>query len=172
MLNARSLTFIFSLIALLMFIVGFRYGRKVDTAEKTYVPPTPRPEATSISFPTPTPFSQEFAYFTHKDCGISFVLPKNYEEQKKSSDEARLKVLDEEIVVNCNKKKVAEIRLALADLQEESVEKIGSQKVNIYTAPGNKDRWVMLNNVDQKYVYFLTPKSLTPLIIKTLGFER
>lgn len=172
MLNARSLTLIFSLIAVLMFIVGFRYGRKVDTVEKTYVPPTPRPEATWTPFPTPTAFNQEFSNFIHKGCGISFVLPKNYEEQKKSSDEARMKIQNEEILVSCNKKKVTEIRLALTDSQEQSAEQLGSQKVSIYSAPGNKDRWVAFNNVNQKYVYFLTPKSLTPLIIKTLGFER
>jgi len=51
--NLRSVIMLSSLIAVLVFLIGFRLGKHVESLNKAYVAPTQIPTASPIPSPTP-----------------------------------------------------------------------------------------------------------------------
>lgn len=86
-MSKRSLPYFFLafLFAILLFILGIRYGQRVELANKTIhylisIPPTPTLQ------PTIMPLS--FSDYTHSGCSVSFLIPNNLEKTKESSTSA------------------------------------------------------------------------------------
>lgn len=70
-MKAKPYLFLLILLALLIFILGVRYGQKVEKTNKTInylisLPPTQPPSS---------PFPQEFKTYIHKTCGFSVTYP-------------------------------------------------------------------------------------------------
>lgn len=86
-MTRKSLPYVFLafLVALLLFIVGIRYGQHVEKVNKTVsylisLPPSPTPALTS----SPLSFSE----FTHTGCKVSVVVPSELTMSKESSNSA------------------------------------------------------------------------------------
>jgi len=86
-MSKRSLPYFFLafLFAILLFILGIRYGQRVELANKTIrylvsIPPTPTIQ------PTTMPLS--FSEYEHAGCAISFLVPNILEKTKESSTSA------------------------------------------------------------------------------------
>jgi len=74
----KTLVLIVILLLILFFILGVRYGQKVEKANKVIdfilsITPTPKPTNT----PTPTPLI--FEKYKSKRWGLRFKYPKNFE---------------------------------------------------------------------------------------------
>jgi len=74
----KTLVLIVVILLILFFILGVRYGQKVEKANKAIdfllsITPTPKPTTT----PTPTPLI--FEEYKSKRWGIRFRYPKNFE---------------------------------------------------------------------------------------------
>lgn len=77
--------FLALLCGVLLFIVGVRYGQRVEQVNKTVsylisIPPTP------TSLPTSSPLS--FSDYTHSGCKVSFLIPSSLEKTSESSNSA------------------------------------------------------------------------------------
>lgn len=86
-MSRKSAPYVFLafLVALLLFIVGIRYGQHVERVNKTVtylisIPPSP------TTAPTTSPLS--FDDFTHTGCKISIVVPSELTKSKESSSSA------------------------------------------------------------------------------------
>ncbi len=94
--------FLFSLILLITFLFGVKYGRKVERIDKYFyflLSLTPKQE------PSPTPNPYSFKFFNFKECKLSFVFPENLKFQK---NKQTLKILDRKRLlaeINCFKEK-------------------------------------------------------------------
>ncbi|MFZ1549724.1 MAG: hypothetical protein WAT72_00735 [Microgenomates group bacterium] len=82
MKNRAPLALLFGLTAVLVFIVGVRYGQHVESTNKQNAynfSLTPLPQ------PTTQPKQVKYSMFTHKLCKISFVIPDTLKKIKESS---------------------------------------------------------------------------------------
>jgi len=84
-MKIKSYLFLFALIIILFFIIGVRYGQKVEQANKTInyylsLPPTKPPEPT---------ISKDFLSYTHTSCGVSFVYPAWLSKEKETTVSAQ-----------------------------------------------------------------------------------
>jgi len=84
-MKTKPYIFLLVLVALLIFILGVRYGQKVEKTNKTInylisLPPT-RP-------PTPT-VSMKLITYVHRPCGISFMVPAWFTKENESSTSAQ-----------------------------------------------------------------------------------
>jgi len=95
--------FLAVLIAILLFILGIRYGQHVEKINKTVeyvisIPPSP------TSAPTSIPLA--FSNYSHLGCQISFLLPNELEKTKESSSSALFSTREKKlgIALLCEKK--------------------------------------------------------------------
>ncbi len=77
--------FILVLIIVLVFILGLRYGQRVEKTNKAIdyllsLPPTKPPQPTQIPL--------EFKEYMHKNCGVKFLYPTSATIEKESSTSA------------------------------------------------------------------------------------
>jgi hypothetical protein len=77
--------FLALLCGILLFIVGVRYGQRVEQVNKTVkylvsIPPTP------TTAPTTSPLS--YSDYTHPGCKVSFLIPSSLEKTSESSSSA------------------------------------------------------------------------------------
>lgn len=95
--------FLTFLLAILLFILGIRYGQRVEQVNKiisnlTNIPPSPTLSPTNV----PLAFSD----YTHEGCKISFILPNELEKTSESSTSAVLSTRTKKlgIALSCEKK--------------------------------------------------------------------
>ncbi len=136
--------FIFTLITVLLFIIGFRWGGQVEKANKAInfflsLPPTKPPAPTSPPL--------EFKTYTHQECGLSFLYPAFFKIEKESSITATLKNENKFLNFNCKKNNSLEPTI---DPKYKTFEK--------------------LNPKNNKNIVFVVEKSLLPLLEKSLEF--
>jgi len=136
--------FVAGLLVILIFIIGVRYGEKVEKINKKvdfYLSIAP-------TKPAPTSPSLEFKTYQHEGCGISFLYPSFFKVEKESSNEATIKNSKKFVSFNCHQKAATE---PTVDPQYSSFEKI--------------------NPKNGKKIVFTVEKSLLPLLEKTLEFS-
>jgi hypothetical protein len=91
---------VFILIIIIIFILGIRYGQKVEKTNKIIdfvasIPPTK---------PVPTNIPLEFKNYKNEDCGIRFLYPANLTIKNDSSISARFISNNEELIkIDCQK---------------------------------------------------------------------
>lgn len=104
-MSKKSLPYFFLafLVAILLFILGVRYGQRVEQVNKTVsylisIPPTNTPA------PTFPPLS--FSDYSHEGCKISFLIPNELEKTKESSTSALFTTRKNKlgIALSCEKK--------------------------------------------------------------------
>jgi len=139
------LVLIICLVTILIFVIGVRYGEKVEKTNKKvdfYLSIAPTKT-------TPTSPTLEFKTYQHEGCGISFLYPSFLKEGKVSSFSAKLSGQAKFISFNCEKNATAEPTI---DPNSQSLEKINPK-------------------TDKKILFFLS-KSLLSLLEKTLEFNK
>jgi len=141
------------LLVILFFILGVRYGQKVEKVNKTMnyylsLPPS-QPPATS------TPL--KFENYSLKGCGIKFLYPTNLKIEAEATYSALFSENKKEAInINCEaKNKLAKI--------------LGDNKTA--TTEGNMTTFKVFNSINGKYVYFSLTNSLYSLINSSLKFS-
>jgi len=104
-----SYLFLFILIIILIFIIGMRYGQRIERTNKmvdSLMRITPQQITT-----TPIPLIDliSFTTYTHKGCGVKMLYPKKLSVLTESSQEAKLGVIKNipSIVLLCDKSRNA-----------------------------------------------------------------
>ena len=166
--NIRSIIFTGVLLAVLLFLVGFRLGKKVEFIDKTYVPPTP---TATIVPPTPTDFPSTIEQYQSKGCALSFLYPPQLEIEE-SSQEAQLKKGKESIFVSCKKETVAKLQKELNESKgSKSVASVQNQNINIYS-DSKFSSWIIINSKTGSKIVFKVTRNLSDLVLKTLEFTK
>lgn len=166
--HRKSLVAFCILLALVIFLGGFRFGRIIEKADKTFVPPTPIPTLTSIPLITPSPIP--FSLKTVKNgCGFAFDYPSSFTIKKESSQGAELINGEQKIVYSCNPTARATIQPTMSPAIDVAPQrkKIANQNVQIYEK-NNTHMWELKNNKDQVIVSYTVSKELSSLIMQTL----
>lgn len=145
----------------LIFILGVRYGQKVEKTNKLieYVInfPTPQPTATPLDFNT----------FTHRECGIKFLYPLALEIQTDSSESAVLVENKNPVIqINCIEipaKPAEEKNIATEEVQLKN-KKIIAEVIN------NQLSFNLINSLNGKTLSITIAKNLYPLFERSFEF--
>lgn len=149
--NIRSIVFILTLVAIVLFLAGFRLGKRIERIDKTYVPPTP--VITPTAAPTEPPL--KFKEVSDSDCGVSFLMPEG---------------LEKKVSVDCEKEAVAKSRKAFTEKEPAEEVRILTQKVRLYEK--NKTvSFIIFNTQNGKRVLFAVPAEFLKLVTRTLSFK-
>ena len=168
-INSRPMFLFFFLLALLTFLIGFRFGRQVEKMDKTYIPrPTINILPTNTPIPTESPL--QFVNYQNKVCGFSFVYPKASAEDKMSSESSKLTSSDGSIFYECSKTAVFNKKDALSELDVSEKINVNNQKINLYQKDKQTKMFVILNPQINRTIFFEVSVNLTDLIFKTLDF--
>lgn len=133
---------LFILAVILVFIIGVRYGQRVEKANKVV-------SSFSTITPTrkPTEPPLEFKTFENKTCGITFLYPSALSVQKEGSVSA---------VLGKNKKHTIAF---------------SCEKANPFATESGELLLKKFNPQNGKFVYFLLSKELSPLLETSLKFS-
>lgn len=107
--------FLFVLFAVLVFILGVRYGQKIELTNKTIrymisIPPTKPP------IPTQPPL--EFKTYAHSGCGIRFLIPNTLASEKETSTSGGFTDKKKPVLTfDCTKKSVTISPKTTSDIQ-------------------------------------------------------
>jgi len=141
------------LLIVLFFILGVRYGQKVEKVNKTMnyylsLPPS-QPPITQIPL--------KFETYALKGCAIKFLYPVNLKIEAEATYSALFSENKKEVMnINCDaKNKLAEI--------------LGDNKTA--TTEGKITTFKVFNSISGKYIYFSLTNSLYPLINFSLKFS-
>jgi len=99
-MKAKPYIFLLVLVAVLIFILGIRYGQNVEKTNKNInylisIAPTQPPEPT---------VKKEMLTFIHQPCGISFIYPSWLEIEKETSTSALFtEKKDRQLFFSCSK---------------------------------------------------------------------
>ncbi len=166
-MNKKKAPYIFLLVLfiILVFVVGIRYGQRVERANRTI-------DYLKKYLPTQEPTPEvEFATINHDECGILFLAPKNLKVEKTKSGLTASEYGKAVISIQCfvrggaDKKpeeKVAteSIRFANEDIVAKVIKRDGITLYNI----------TRINPKNGKIVSIFVKKSLFPLFEKTFAF--
>jgi len=158
------------LFVLLVFIVGVKYGKQVEKADKTIsfvlsITPTKPPEPTK-------PVS--YATFLNKDCGVQFLYPNTLKVEKNASAEASLvEGKAEAVQISCAKNNPIQAILLSPDTKLATQEaKLKSQTIKTRTDASHILYFQIKNPLNGKQVYVAIDSHFYPLLESTLEFSR
>ncbi|MFH0772838.1 MAG: hypothetical protein V1922_00820, partial [bacterium] len=104
-MSKKSIPYLFLafLLAILLFILGVRYGQRTEQVNKTISYLVSLPPSPTVA-PTLPPLG--FMTYTHADCGVSFLVPNTVEKTSESSGSALFSTLSKKlsIALSCEKK--------------------------------------------------------------------
>lgn len=167
-LNTRALVLLGILLSIALFLVGFRYGKYVEHADKTFVPPAPTSAPITLA-PTKKPFS--IVPYTGKICDISFLYPNYMEEDFTSTQSSRLFNNPEVISFTCDKTLIDGVRLVQKNASPSASITILNQKVPIYVKMSAYS--VIVKNLKNgQSVLIETTKNLSKLVFPSLEFVK
>lgn len=167
-LKKTSIIFLLVLFIILIFIVGVRYGQRVEKANKIInylisLPPSPTLQPTQIPL--------GFKTYAQKQCGLQFLYPHSFKKDQDSSTSAILsRDKHKEIELYCSKNQSIIDILDDKDLITEEIIFKG-KKIQAKSVSQNKTyvfRFIHPKNSQTIYVTIL--KSLFPLFEKSLEF--
>lgn len=167
-LNTRALVLLGILLSITLFLVGFRYGKYVEHADKTFVPPA-SPTPFVESSPTTKPFSVD----TYTLCGISLLYPNYLEEQIASSQEANLVKNNEFVRINCDKKTIDELKKTYqtASPSAQTTSLYQNTKINLYQN-GNTQSTLLRNPRTNQSIFVETTDNLAKLVLYSIEFMK
>lgn len=163
--NLKPIFLLFFLLSIIIFLVGFRYGRKIERLDKSYIPPTPTLIATPSPIASPTPVNYSTKQFKSKLCGISFLIPDNFKTSQKNYQEI-LSYNQQKIIVNCQPE-VEEIFNDYKNTTPSAEYKINRQQIDVYQ---EKNQVIIFspNSAINRLIQITTDPKLEQLIIKTI----
>lgn len=157
------------LFVILVFIIGVKYGKKVESTNKVIdfamsITPTKVPSPTSpLSFKT----------FTHDGCGIQFLYPESLKIDKNGSAEARLSDGKTEAVqMNCSKTNDLQVMISGTKLATEEI-KLKTQTIKArFDAQDSSQKlyFQVRNPLNGKVIFIGIEKNLFPLFESTLQY--
>ncbi len=158
-----------TIIIILVFILGLRYGQKVEQANKTIsyilsITPTPKPIETSV----------KFVSYTNKTCGITFLYPDLLSKEKETTNSAQFDQSSKlKLAFSCDKKDpfLAEIDPQHVATQAVTFQK---QKINVTLSRQDDGSFYFVNAENPfmaKPVFFKIDSDLYPLIESSLKFS-
>lgn len=165
--NSRPIIILLILLAVALFLIGFRFGKTIEHIDKTYAPPI----RTTTPIPTISPQSPTFKTFHHQVCATSFLYPSTMTQETISSEESVLKDAKNNIAVSCNEK---EVKMKLFQLKEVTAsEKItaAAQTIAIFYV-GNIYEWSAHNPINGRRVFFQVTADMKDLIMNTFRFAK
>lgn len=168
--NIRALFFVAVLVALLTFLVGFRYGRFVERSDKVYLSTiTP----TALPTYTPAPTIKTTGYKTYKlaPCRLSFLYPDSLNIDTSSSQEARLNDKNNHIYVSCDREMVFAKREALIELESTTTATVSGQKIPLYDKNNDTTIFILPNPRLGRSVFIEVTANMRDLLLQTLKFE-
>jgi hypothetical protein len=153
--------FLATLLAILLFIIGVRYGQHVEQINKnasylTSIPPTP------TTAPTILPLG--FSTYTHPDCGVSFLIPNLIEKTKESSNSALFSTDKKQLAIalSCEKKPFIQEK-------NETIITVNGVIRAFQTETIDTASYRFYNAKKAKIVVITASKSYVPLIQKSLS---
>lgn len=163
-MSKKTLPYVFLafLFAILLFILGVRYGQRVEQVNKTIdyivkMPPSPTPQ------PTVRPVA--FTVYSHKGCSLSFLVPNSLEKTNESSNSAVFAGVDKklEIALSCEKTPF---------IQSNSERIINLNKTIRSFEKETKDThsYRFYHSITGKVITLTVTKQYLPLIQKSLEF--
>lgn len=164
--NPLPYLFLFSLVVILVFIIGIRYGQRVEKTNKTidYVLSlTPTKTATS-------PTTVEYKKYVNSTCGIEFVYPSNLAKKESTVSAVFTQDEQEKLEIDCfpqsqlmNILKDKEIATAEIEFQNKKIESkvIGNKDVYVFSLTHPKTKKTLNISIN---------KNLYPLFERTVEF--
>ncbi|KKQ01665.1 MAG: hypothetical protein UX17_C0038G0004 [Parcubacteria group bacterium GW2011_GWC2_45_7] len=165
----KSYVLLFLLILILIFIIGVRYGQKVEKTNKAInyllsITPT-QPVTVVPAKPL------EFQNYTNKTCGISFLYPNSLTVQE-SSNSAVFSASnnEEQIKLSCDEK--TQIKTIIADEDIATATAVFKNMKITVKNTNNSGVYIfkIVNPKNLKNIYVAVKKSLYPLFEKSLEF--
>ena len=167
--NIKPYLLLFCLLSIVLFLAGFRYGRKVEQLDKKYVQPTKIISPTKALNPTSKPVG--FRSYNSLPCKVSFLIADDF--KKMTDDDSELlsnKI--QSIIINCQQKEIRKTMIDYEDATPSAQYKLTGQKVNVYEMTKNKSLWTVKNPFNQELILFVADNNLIPIIIKTIEFSQ
>lgn len=165
-LKKTSLFLLLILFIILVFILGIRYGQKVEKTNKLIdilisIPPS--------STPQPTPKPLEFRIYSNKTCGIAFLYPQNLKVEESSISAVFEDKEREQLEINCDKKTRM---LEVLDDEDLATREVLFKQKKIIAKKTNNTILVFsfLNPKNRKTIYAAITKNLYPLFERSLEF--
>lgn len=161
----RSLPYLFLafLFAVLLFILGIRYGQRVELANKTIrylisIPPTPTLQ--------PTIASLSFSEYKHPGCAISFLLPNTLDKTKESSTSAVF--IDKKMVLTvaltCENKPLVMLKTERSININKSIRAFETQTKDTVS-------YRLIHPITGKMITLTILKQYVPLVEKSVSFQ-
>ena len=174
-MKLRPYMFLLILIILIIFILGVRYGQRVEKNNKViewYLTRMPTPTAPVI----PTVIEIDYDTYKDKTCGVSFLYPKNLKTES-STASAVFKSSDgtTELTLQCDRqqnKLISQLDTAKLATKEMTFkqQQIQAREGQLNTGKSMVG-FTIRNPINNEFVLFNLNKNLYPLIEKTLQFE-
>src|SRR3989338_7263940 len=167
--NIKPYLLLFCLLSIVLFLAGFRYGRKVEQLDKKYVQPTKIISPTKALNPTSKPVG--FRSYNSLPCQVSFLIPDNFKSEA-SEEGDLLSNKNQSIIISCQQKEIRKIMIDYEDATPSAQYKIAGQKVNVFETGKNRSLWTVKNPNNQELILFQADDNLIPIIIKTIEFTQ
>jgi hypothetical protein len=159
---------------ILVFIVGVRYGQRVEKTNKkisailSLTPKSPKPTMSEIKYKT----------YQNKDCAIEFLYPSVFKKEKQTTSSASF-ISDfisknrQELSFSCAKEDPYVSTIKNAKIATNEAE---FQQKNLSFQEFSKDKqnfvyFKITNPINQKFIYFLIDKESLPLLDSSLKFK-
>lgn len=159
---------IITIVVVLVFILGIRYGQQVEKTNKTIsyvlsIAPTQKPTDVPLNFKT----------FVSKICGISFLYPSTLKAENATSQSAQfIQNKQTQLAFSCDKKNPFivsnDTNVATAEVQFQG------KKIKIQTKQDNNQKiffLTLLNPLNVKTIFFQIDEKLLPLLESSLKFS-
>lgn len=166
--NSRPAVVLLLLLAVALFLVGFRFGKTVEQVNQSYIPLQPPSTPTTTLLPTEPPV--KFNNYLDPQCGITFLYPANLTKEPISSQAAQLTKASERIFISCNPTTVKNSRDVLKNIQATKAQTTNGQIVPFYQKDAHTQTWIVFNTLLGKSVLFESSLNLSNLILKTTEF--
>lgn len=151
------------LIIFLIFILGVRYGQKVERTNKIInylisIPPSPTGEPTQI------PLS--FKTYVNKICGVKFLYPSNFKIGEESSESAKFQ---NELFFDCAKHKYPELSFPDQVRMSDKTIIFKNRAVPMVKSENETSFWIT-NPQNNKAIFITVSDTYYPLFEKSLEF--
>lgn len=174
-MKKAPLILIFLLIIVLIFVVGVRYGQRVEKTNKTISYLVSIPPSATLQ---PTQAKVEFKTYTNKNCGVEFLYLSQFQTLQSSSEAASIGDINRSIGFLCNKTEDKNYNL-ISNLNDPSVASASimfqDKKISGKTLDAGAEPlyiFSLKNPLNSKTIYFGVSKSLYPLFEESLEFIR
>ena len=155
--------FLAFLVAVLLFILGVRYGQQVEKVNKTVSYLLSLPPSPTVA-PTLPPLG--FTTYTHADCGVSFLIPNLIEKTKDSTTSALFSTKEKGLAIALSCEKTLFIQTA-----EEKIVTVNTLRT-FETSTAEATSYRLFNPKNGLVVTVTASKQYLPLLEQSLALGK